>query len=190
MKITRSSIINILLAALLLVIVLVPDARATVMSGLMKIGLFKPDISRNTDNFIPESKEIMFRDGNGKIVSLEDLKGKVVLINFWATWCPPCRAEMPSLNNLYKEFSNNKAIIFITVDADANYTKAKKFLDKKNYELPLYVVASDIPQQLFSGSLPTTIILDKQGKLVFRHEGAANYADAGFNDFLKGLTEK
>jgi thiol-disulfide isomerase/thioredoxin len=182
----RSTIINVLLIAALLIILLVPDAKAGIMSGLMKIGLFKPDVhQQSTRSFV--NSNVRFKDGDGKVLELSELKGKVVLINFWATWCPPCRAEMPSLNNLYKQFENNADAIFITVDADHNYQKAKKFLDRRKYKLPLYTVASELPAELFSGKLPTTIVLDKQGKLAFRHEGMADYSDKKFVSFLNGL---
>ncbi len=62
----------------------------------------------------------------GEVISLNDLKGKVVFVNFWATLCPLCRAEMPSIEKLYRQFSANDKFVFITVDADGNYTKAKK----------------------------------------------------------------
>lgn len=185
-KFRASAITNIILVAALLVILFVPDAKAGLMSGLIKIGLFKPDTKQQLlQHNIGTS--VKFQDGSGNIVNLAELKGKVVFINFWATWCPPCRAEMPSVNELYKKYGKNAGVVFITVDADNNYTKAKKFLDRKKYNLPLYTVASEIPAELFAGKLPTTVVIDKQGKLVFRHEGMADYADQRFADFLNGL---
>ena len=185
-KLSGSAIINIILVAALLVLLFVPDAKAGLMSGLIRIGLFKPDTKQQVQqNNINTS--VKFQDGNGNIVNLSELKGKVVFINFWATWCPPCRAEMPSVNELYKKYASNASVVFITVDADNNYPKAKKFLDRRKYKLPLYTVASEMPSELFSGKLPTTVVIDKQGKLVFRHEGMADYADQGFANFLNAL---
>lgn len=185
MAIKGSTIINILLIAALLVLLFVPDAKAGLMNGLMKIGFFTPDVRQ------PVKQEIVapakFRDGSGKIIALSDLKGKVVFLNFWATWCPPCRAEMPSMNDLYKKYSTDPDIVFITVDTDNNYKKAKKFLDRRRFMLPLYTVASEIPADLFAGKLPTTLVIDKQGKIVFKHEGMADYSDKRFTGFLDGL---
>lgn len=183
-----STVINLLLVAVFLVLLFSPDAKAGLMSGLIKIGLYKPDItkSENTANI---HGEVKFSDGNGKVIDLSDLKGKVVFINFWATWCPPCRAEMPSINDLHKKYEANAEVVFITVDADNNYQKAKKFLDRKKYDFPLYTVASEIPAELFSGKLPTTVVLDKNGKVAFRHEGMADYSDQRFYDFMNGLLQ-
>lgn len=185
LKIKGSSVVNILLVAALLVLIFVPDAKAGLMNGLMKIGLFSPDVSQPVKTMTAASAK--FRDGNGNIISLSDLKGKVVFLNFWATWCPPCRAEMPSMNDFYKKYKSNDEIVFITVDADNNYQKAKKFLDRKKLSLPLYTVASEIPSALFAGKLPTTLVIDKQGEIVFRHEGMADYSDKRFIDFIEGL---
>jgi thiol-disulfide isomerase/thioredoxin len=183
-----STVINLLLVAVFLVLLFSPDAKAGLMSGLIKIGLYKPDITKsgNTANI---GGEVKFSDGNGKVIHLSDLKGKVVFINFWATWCPPCRAEMPSINDLHKKYGTNAEVVFITVDADNNYQKAKKFLDRKKYDFPLYTVASEVPAELFAGKLPTTVVLDKHGKVAFRHEGMADYSDKRFYDFMNGLLQ-
>ena len=181
-KVKWGQVVNVLLVALLLLILFVPDAKAFFLQGLLKTGLFSPGIEKEK---IEIKEEISFVDGQGNKVSLSQLKGKVVFINFWATWCPPCRAEMPCINELFVKYSGSKDFVFITVDADGNYSKAKKFLDKKKYKFPVYIMASDIPAQLFSGTLPTTVVFDKRGKLIFKHEGLANYCGNSFAEFLE-----
>src|SRR3546814_399295 len=106
---------------------------------------------------------VSFKDKSGNIISLNSLKGKVVFINFWATWCPPCIAEMPTIQKLYTEFKDNKAVEFIMVDVDNNRTKSQNFMDKRKFDLPVYTPASPIPASYFGGSLPTTILLNKNG---------------------------
>ncbi len=187
-RITRGGIINMLLIGLLLLIVFVPDAKAVVIKSLMSVGFFKPDIETKAGK--PINADVKFQNGQGNIISLNDFKGKVVFVNFWATWCPPCRAEMPSVDKLYRQFSSDNKFVFITVDADGNYAKAKKFLDRKKFALPLYVIASDVPSELFSGQLPTTVVLNKKGEIVFRHEGMADYSDKKFSDYLKKISEE
>lgn len=123
-----------------------------------------------------ENDGVSFLDGNKKAVSLNDLKGKVVFINFWATWCPPCVREMPSINNLKKHFKNNKDLVFLMVDVDGNYEVSKKFMEKNGFDLPLYMPNGDIPSRFLGNSIPTTVILDKTGKMVARIEGGRDYA--------------
>lgn len=123
-----------------------------------------------------ENDGVSFLDGNKKAVALNDLKGKVVFINFWATWCPPCVREMPSINNLKKHFKNNKDLVFLMVDVDGNYEVSKKFMEKNGFDLPLYMPNGDIPSRFLGNSIPTTVILDKTGKMVARIEGGRDYA--------------
>lgn len=132
---------------------------------------------------------IYFNDKNNKVVALEDLKGKVVFINFWATWCPPCIREMPDLNELYLEFKDNPQIEFLFVDVDGNMEKSLKFMDKKGFKLPVYFPSSYIPEDFLSGAIPTTVILDKDGNRVGRIEGMYEYNTDEFKQSLKKLIE-
>lgn len=186
MKWLKKNSINIGIITLLLVIILVPDAKATLIRGLMTIGFFRPDVEEAI-SAAPNLDGLKFKDVKGNTVDLGDLKGKVIFLNFWATWCPPCRAEMPSLNKLYLQFKDDNKVVFIFADADGELSKSSKFMANHNYQMPVYKVESDMPQQIFAGALPTTIIFDQQGRLSFRHEGVANYADQKIVDFLLKL---
>jgi thiol-disulfide isomerase/thioredoxin len=182
----KNNISNGIFVLLICTILFVPQAKAFVIQGLMEIGLFKPSVIETNEklNNVPA---ISFKDVNGKVISLESLKGKVVFINFWATWCPPCLAEMPSINKLYKRFGKDDDVVFIMVDADSKLAKAKEYMDRKQYQMPIFEMASNVPEQLFTGSLPTTIVFDKHGRLSFKEEGAANYASQKFIDFIEKL---
>ncbi len=107
MAFIRKNLLNGLFIILLLVIVLVPDAKAFLIKGLMEIGFFKARVETPVASGMNLSG-IRFKDAKGNQVDLGDLKGKVIFLNFWATWCPPCRAEMPSVNKLYKQFKADK----------------------------------------------------------------------------------
>ncbi|SDH30904.1 Thiol-disulfide isomerase or thioredoxin [Pedobacter terrae] len=186
MKFIRKNIFNALFVVFLLVIVFVPDAKAFLIKGLIEIGFYKPNVETPKEK-VAGLNGIRFKDVSGNLVDLGDLKGKVIFLNFWATWCPPCRAEMPSINKLYNQFKNDKNIVFIFADADGDLAKSTRFMADRKYTLPVYKVESNIPEQLFAGALPTTVIFDKQGRLSFKHEGVANYADQKIIDFLNQL---
>lgn len=140
----------------------------------------------------PVSKkyELSFKNSRGHKVSLAQLRGKVVVINLWATWCPPCLAEMPSLDQLYKDFQYNNHIVFLAVDMDGNLKKSAKFLKKRGYSLPLYQLHTGLPQELNTRSIPTTIILDKAGKLVNKHVGGMDFGSKKFRKALQQLTDE
>ncbi|SDL89745.1 Thiol-disulfide isomerase or thioredoxin [Pedobacter sp. ok626] len=189
----KKNIINGLFLGFFLILIFVPSAKALMIRGLMEIGLFRPSVEIPKENATPEAAAdlsgISFKDASGRIVDLGNLKGKVIFLNFWATWCPPCLAEMPSVNKLYEQFKDDKDVVFILVDADSDFAKSKKFMDEKDYKMPVFAVASNIPEQIFKGSLPTTVVFDKQGRISYNEVGAANYASPKFIDFIKKLKE-
>ena len=165
--------------------------------GLLATGVMNPNVKdiaegRHADNETAEmtsltkadfNLKLMDRDGN--VTSLEDLKGKVIFMNFWATWCPPCIAEMPSINKLYEEMGNEVAFVMLSFDQD--FEKAKAYDKRKGYNLPIYAPASNMPALYNSNALPTTYVIDVKGNLALTHKGMANYNDSEFKEFLRSL---
>lgn len=194
-KLTLSNIFTGIIVIFVLAMLLSPDFKGLMTQNLMKIGLFQPEVPKGpTDELAAgisansKSEEIFFKNPDGEIIELSDQKGKVVFINFWATWCPPCIAEMPSINKLYSEFRDNEKVMFLMVDVDNNRTLSQKFMDKKKFELPVYTPASSIPSSYMSGAIPTTLVLNKYGKVVFKHEGMGDFSNEEFKTFLTKLT--
>lgn len=187
--VNRKNIFNAVLIILVLILAFVPPAKALVLEGLMELGFLKPQTSLDEapKGAAADLSGIRFRDAKGNTVDLGDLRGKVIFLNFWATWCPPCLAEMSGVNKLYEKFKDDKDVVFILADADGNFPKAQRFMDKKHYQLPVYAVDSEIPDQLFKGALPTTVVFDKSGRISYNESGAANYADANFIRFISRL---
>ncbi|MGV3761007.1 TlpA family protein disulfide reductase [Parapedobacter sp.] len=196
-KIKISTIVSILLGVFVIVLVFSPETKAWAIRGLMKVGLFQLDLERvesptgdvQTDKQAAgrASPSVFFLDGSGKRIDAANQPGKVVFINFWATWCPPCIAEMPSIGRLYEQFRDNDDVIFLMVDVDNQYEKSVKFMDDRNLDLPVHVPANGIPRHWLDGTIPTTIILDKQGKIATRHEGTADYSRPEVADFIQAL---
>ncbi|WP_257668160.1 TlpA family protein disulfide reductase [Parapedobacter tibetensis] len=192
-KIKTSNIIAIIVASFLILLLVSPDTKAWVSRGLMKIGLFKPDLESNPTS--PEevaldtgvSPSVFFTDGDGNRIDAANQAGKVVFINFWATWCPPCIAEMPSIDKLYQQFKDNENVVFVIADVDKQYEKSKKFMESKKLNLPVHIPSGDIPGHWLGGAIPTTIILDKQGQIATRHEGMADYSRPEIAEFIQKL---
>ena len=133
--------------------------------------------------------DIFFKGEDGKTVSLSSLKGKVVFINFWATWCPPCIEELPTINELKQSFNGNDHIEFLMVDVDNKMESSSAFMQENNYDLPVYVPASNIPSDYLGNAIPTTVILDKSGNMVARMEGGRDYTDPEFVQAISELVE-
>ncbi|MBX0331870.1 TlpA family protein disulfide reductase [Pontibacter sp. HSC-14F20] len=128
-------------------------------------------------------------DLDGKTVAFESLKGKVIFLNIWATWCPPCIAEMPNIHSLYKKMDPNKvAFVMLSVD-EGGMAKVKKFIDKKGYTFPVYIPGSQFPQEFYSTAIPTTFIISPEGKIVAKQEGMAEYDTKEVREFLLGLAK-
>ena len=113
---------------------------------------------------------------NGRKVSLKDFKGKVVFLNFWATWCPPCVAEMPAMDVLHKKFKD-KGLFVIAVNSEESVNKVSKFIKKRNYTFLVLLdedgsVANDSYRAI---GFPTTYLIDKLGNVVGKAEGARDW---------------
>ncbi|AIM36632.1 TlpA family protein disulfide reductase [Sphingobacterium sp. SG20118] len=190
---TKKIIVNVVFAVFLLLL-LWPTSRAYFQQGLMKIGLFKPSLEEpkkiDSASTIPTQNNISFKNDMGEVVHMTDLKGKVVFINFWATWCPPCIAEMPSIAVLYERLKDNKDVVFLIVEIEGESEKANKFMQGKQLTLPVYYPNSQIPQEWLGGSIPTTIIINKEGEIATKHEGLADYSRQDVSDFIIELTKK
>lgn len=126
-------------------------------------------------------------DLEGKVVAFESLKGKVIFLNIWATWCPPCIAEMPNIQSLYEKVGSDK-IAFVMLSVDQNgMKKVKKFISKKGFTFPVYLPASQLPQEFSSPSIPTTYIISPEGNIVAQQEGMAEYDTPEVIAFLQKL---
>ena len=186
-----SNIITAVLILLALGMLMIPGFKATVLQGLMKAGFFQPSITTNpTKSTSEKSWEVLLTSSKGEIIDGNALKGKVVFINAWAIWCPPCIAEMPSINELYKAYRSSGDMVFLTVDADNDLQKSEKFITTKGFDLPVYTSQIAMPAEWYDGTLPTTIVLDKKGNIVYHHKGAANYNSPKFKKFIDMLLQQ
>lgn len=180
---------NLLFLVIVLLFLFSTDAKAYLQQGLMKIGFFQPNLERIiptelTKNDSKEYLNFQLRNEKGEIVSLADLKGKVVFLNFWAIWCPPCIAEMPSIQVLSEKFKEDDEVAILTVEIEGKQERVNQFLIRKNLNIPVYFPNSSIPSELFKGDLPTTIILDKEGNIAHTTIGLADYSGEAIVNFL------
>lgn len=131
-----------------------------------------------------DSYQWKLTDLENRSFDFEDQRGRIVLVNFWATWCPPCVAEMPSMQDLYNDYGDKVTFMFVTSD---DRQKVLNFLKRKNLDLPVYYPASETPKTLKSKLLPTTYIIDKEGKIVVAETGAADWNSSETRELIDGL---
>ena len=169
---------------------------STLQRGLLASGLWRatppaspatgPPVqlaSRRADDY-PHPLPLLTLDG--RPANLRQFRGKVVLVNLWASWCPPCLAEMPGLQALYQKTDTSK-VAFVLISLDVNPNKAKALLKRKGYTMPVYFPAAPLPAPFDSPSIPSTVILTPSGRLADRHDGMADYDTPAFKAALEKL---
>jgi peroxiredoxin len=130
------------------------------------------------------------KDLKGRKVELKDFKGKVIFLNFWATWCGPCKEEMPSMETLYQQFKENN-FVFLTISVDYEGIKTvKNFIERNLYTFPVLLDPKCETLERFNvKGIPTTIIIDKKGKMIGRAIGPRNWKNPEFILLLKMLLD-
>jgi peroxiredoxin len=140
--------------------------------------------SRTTHAAVKDEKarkaapDFALKDANGKVVKLSELKGDVVLLNFWATWCGPCQIEIPWFVDFQQTYKDRKfAVVGVSLDDDG-WTSVKPYVEQRkiNYRV---VVGTEETSQLYGGidSLPTTFLIDRGGRIAAVHTGLISKGD-------------
>jgi thiol-disulfide isomerase/thioredoxin len=132
-------------------------------------------------------EDVIFEDANKKYVNLADFKGKLLILNFWATWCAPCREEMPSLDNLQSNNNLNNLKIFPINIGQEDISESESFFKELNIQnLDIYFDAPITLAKKFSlRGVPTTIIFNKEGKEFARIIGSIDFNNEKFINWLK-----
>lgn len=122
---------------------------------------------------------------DGQDFRMADAKGKVVFLNFWATWCSPCVAEMPSIQQLHEKL-RDQGVVFVCV-SNEEASKVIRFANEKGFTFPIYTMRGAPPAVFKARGIPATFILSPDGKIAFQHVGSAKWDDEKSVDFIKGL---
>jgi peroxiredoxin len=132
----------------------------------LDVSQFKAAMAKlEADDRHRQEADFTLTDLQGKTWSLRELKGKVVLVNFWATWCPPCRKEMPDLNTLYQRFKDQGFVILAISDEEVG--KVKPFIAERNIGYPILLDPGRKVNDLFQvEGIPKSFVYDREGKLV------------------------
>lgn len=181
---------TVIMIAVLILLWVNPDAKAWVMRQMISTGLFNSKIEEKTKESSLVPPNFSVKNENGEIIETAQLRGKVVFINFWASWCPPCRAEFPSVQKLYDRYRSNENMVFLTVNLDDELILGKNYLQKEKFTIPFLVPDSSIPKELYNGSIPATTVLDKTGKIRMHHSGMADYSKASFYQEIEQLLKE
>lgn len=179
-----SNFIFIVVIALLII----PQSRTFIQVSLQKLVVnFSPFGPEKID----KEAQISLPPFDYKVSTLDGIhvnspigQDKVTFISYWATSCPPCIAEIPSLEALYADYGNKVNFLFITNEEPE---KVQRFLDKKSLNIPAVLPRMNTPEPLFEKSIPTNYIIDKKGNIVLKEQGAADWNTQEVRDLLESL---
>ncbi|MCK5824852.1 MAG: TlpA family protein disulfide reductase [Ichthyobacteriaceae bacterium] len=178
---------NIAFVAFLLILFFTPAGKEIKLwAQKLRVAVSSPSIENVEDQKQLTSYDYkwQFKDAEGNLVSLADYKGKVVVLNFWATWCPPCVAEMPSFQELYNTYNNKVVFLFVS---NEEFSVTKPFMKKKEFNMPVYNQISNAPGVLKHSVLPTTFLIDQNGKIVIEESGATDWNSKNMHELLEKL---
>jgi thiol-disulfide isomerase/thioredoxin len=137
-----------------------------------------------------EAQNFILPDLNGSKVSLADHRGKIVFLNFWATWCPPCRAEMPSMEKLYSKFKDNDFTI-LAVNLGENEKQVRAFKESYKLNFPILLDADSSLGSIYGAiSIPTTYLIDREGYIMGGALGPRDWASREAFDLINSLLKK
>jgi peroxiredoxin len=145
-----------------------------------KPGLGNPELEINLNQFKPEAgylaPRFALRNLKGNLEGLDDHSGKVIVVNFWATWCAPCVKEMPSFETLYRRYrSKGLTLLAISLDKE-DPSKVQEFVDRHKLSFPVLLDTEGVAEKLYpSFTIPFTYVIDKQGRVVARIDGAKDW---------------
>lgn len=172
MKISKPQRNNILFL-IVIALLIIPKTRKPIQIVIHKgLALFSPSV-------VKEDKRVALTDFSWELKGLdnarfrfEDTRGEVVLLNLWATWCPPCIAEMPSIQKLHDDYKDRINILLVSSEKQE---VVKEYLQKHKYDLNSYQPLTEIPELLQSRSIPRTFLIDRKGNIVINKSGAADW---------------
>lgn len=174
---------------LLLIALIIPTTRTPLIVFVKRMTLFGPSVSAN-DNYGQLSKADMqwsVIDDKGNTVRLEELSDKPVFINFWATWCAPCIAEMPSIEELYTDYHDKVHFVIVTYEGQNLVTP---FMQKHGFKFPTYHYQTKEPELLQSKTIPATFIITKKGEIVANEKGTSNWNSQSVRSLLDKLIQE
>ena len=161
---------------LLLILLILPGPRKVIATNVNRVFLHLKGPGLLSEDKQVEVTDLDFHWVLGSAKSepyfLSDLHGQVIFLNFWATWCPPCVAELPEIQKLYEKWGD-KVVFMLATNESPEVVKA--FMEKHGYVLPVFYIGTQPPEKLAHNSYPTTFIISRDGRVVSKKKGAANW---------------
>ena len=184
---------KILVYAIIIVILVVPSTRDKASTILQSAVIHSGMVNASAEGMSKEAfnYDFVVKDLSGKEVEFKDFRGKVIFINLWATWCGPCRSEMPSIQELYNGMDKEKIVfVMLSLDEQNRSEKVKSYISQMGFSFPVFMPQGQLANQLYVETIPTTFIIDKNGYIIAKEIGMRNYNTDKFKRYLEDLSSK
>jgi len=168
----------------MIVLLFIPQTGMPIKVFFNKLISFSPSVVEEDERETLVTYDWPLLNDQRQQVNFINSEGKIVLINFWATWCPPCVAELPSLQNLYNQYGESIDFYFVT---NEDPTTVTSFMNKREYDLPVFYGKETPPNLLDNTALPTTYLLDETGEIIIKKTGAATWDSETVKQTLDSL---
>jgi thiol-disulfide isomerase/thioredoxin len=146
------------------------SVRLTLLAAAFTAILCSPALAQSSEKQVPVFPDLEFVGSEGGSIRLSELKGNIVLLNVWATWCGPCKKELPIVQKMYDTYSDRNFVV-VAVNVDADRKRVSPFLQQFNISIPVYYAAPEDAGPLTAMGIPSTFILGTDRTLIDRYVG-------------------
>ncbi|GAB0155461.1 thiol-disulfide oxidoreductase ResA [Chryseobacterium sp. Alg-005] len=178
----KKNIIYIVLIVIIGIIAFVPGVKDFLRDQFFPIATIENAVTVGEEDYNIELQGI-----NVPSTNLKNLKDKPIFLNFWGTWCPPCRKEWPSIQKLYDTRKGN--VDFVLIAMNDEEAAVRKFLQENNYTVPVYIAQSPISEKLLPKVFPTTFLLDKTGRILIKEDAYRDWNTESVHQFIDNIVK-
>lgn len=178
--------ISDLIFVLFIIAMLVPASRKAIRITASRILASSPKSIADDKqlSLAASTYDWLVYDMDGKAIPLSNFRGKAIFLNFWATWCAPCIAEMPDIQELYDQFGEEAAFLLVS---DEDPERIHNFMKNRGFDMPVYIRRGGVPADLASGSIPVTFVISPDGQIIIRKTGVAKWNSNKMQDLMREL---
>ncbi|UFK97050.1 TlpA family protein disulfide reductase [Kaistella faecalis] len=179
----KKNALYLIAVAFVAVIFLFPSLQTKLRELFLPVAAIESAVTLQDSDYDVQLKGI-----NVPSTNLKNLKGnKLVFLNFWGTWCAPCREEWPTIQDLYE--ARKDKIDFVLIAMQDKEEDVIKFMKEKGYTAPVYIAQSPVSKNILPKAFPTTFLLDKNGRILLKEDASKDWNSKSVNDFIDNVTQ-